>query len=228
MPDALLNQADFRELPGTDTDSAALSDKATVLVVDDDHDLLKLLGDILTGQGYRVNVADSGEMALAAVVASPPELILLDIMMSGMNGFEVLSWLRARDESCDIPIIFLSALNETVQRVRGLKLGAIDFISKPFQAEELLARVQLHLGVHQLRLRIEQQRDELCSTLAKVKMLSGFLPICAKCKKIRDDNGYWNQIETYIRDHSEAEFSHGICPECTQVLFPGHPGESSA
>jgi len=208
-----------RELPGPDT--AALNGTVTILAVDDDHDLLKLLSDTLTGQGYRVHVADSGEVALASVVDNPPELILLDIMMPGMNGFEVLRWLKERDASCDIPIIFLSALNQTVQRVKGLKLGAIDFISKPFQIEELLARVQTHLGAHRLRVRVEEQRDELCSALAKLKVLSGFLPICANCKKIRDENGDWNQLETYIREHSEAEFSHGICPECSPTSFPG-------
>lgn len=207
----------------SDLGTAALSDKITILAVDDDHDLLRLLGDTLTGQGYLVQVADSGEMALASVVASPPELILLDIMMPGMNGFEVLRWLKARDASCDIPIIFLSAHNQTVQRVEGLKLGAIDFISKPFEAEELQARVRTHLEAHQLRLRVEQQRDELCSALSRLKILSGFLPICANCKKIRDDNGGWQQLEIYIRDHSEADFSHGVCPECTQILFPGTP-----
>lgn len=209
----------------SDTGTATLSDTITILVVEDDHDLLRLLGDTLTGQGYLVQFADSGEMALASVVASPPDLILLDIMMPGMNGFEVLRWLKARDASCDIPIIFLSAHNQAVQRVKGLKLGAIDFISKPFETEELQARVRTHLEAHRLRLRIEQQRDELCSALSRLKILSGFLPICANCKKIRDENGCWNQVEVYIREHSEADFSHGVCPECTQILFPGHPGK---
>ena len=209
----------------SDSDIATSNGTVTILAVDDDHDLLKLLSDTLTGHGYLVHVADSGEVALASVVDNPPELILLDIMMPGMNGFEVLQWLKERDESCDIPIIFLSALNQTVQRVKGLKLGAIDFISKPFQIEELLARVQTHLGAHRLRVRVEEQRDELCSALAKLKVLSGFLPICANCKKIRDENGDWNQLETYIREHSEAEFSHGICPECSPMSLPGCSGK---
>lgn len=223
MLNARPSAADYREPLGMDT--ATLRDKVTVLAVDDDHDLLKLLSAILTGQGYRVSVADSGEKALASVLASPPELILLDIMMPGMNGFDVLSCLKDRDASYDIPIIFLSAHNGPTQRVKGLKLGAMDFISKPFQAEELLARVQTHLEAHRLRVRVEQQRDELCSALAKVKVLSGFLPICAHCKKIRDDNGSWSQIETYIQEHSGAMFSHGICPGCTRELFPEHSGE---
>jgi len=194
--------------------------RGTILVVDDTHDSLRLLTDILTGQGYRVHPADSGELALASAVASPPELILLDIMMPGMSGFDVIRWLKAREGSRDIPVIFLSALNETSQRVEGLKLGAVDFISKPFQPEELLARVHTHIELRRMHVRLELQADELRAALAKVKLLSGFIPICASCKKIRDDKGYWNQIEVYIRDHSEAIFSHGICPECSKTLFP--------
>jgi PleD family two-component response regulator len=206
----------------TPASAPAASGKGTILAVDDTHDSLKLITDILTAAGYRVHPADSGELALASVVASPPDLILLDIMMPGIGGFEVLRWLKAREGSRDIPVIFLSALNETSQRVEGLKLGAVDFIAKPFQTEELLARVQTHVELRRVRVQLELQADQLRAALAKVKLLSGFIPICANCKKIRDDKGYWGQIETYIRDHSEAEFSHGICPECTKVLYPGY------
>lgn len=199
--------------------------KGTILAVDDIHDSLRILTDILRGNGYRVHAADSGELALASVVVSPPEVILLDIMMPGMNGFDVLRWLKAREGSRDIPVIFLSALNEISQRVEGLKLGAVDFISKPFQTEELLARVHTHVELRRLRVRLDRQADELRAALAKVKLLSGFIPICASCKKIRDDKGYWNQIEVYIRDHSEAVFSHGMCPECTKIYYSDTPGE---
>lgn len=194
--------------------------KGTILAVDDARASLKLLTGILTAEGYEVRPAESGELALASVLAGPPELILLDVVMPGMDGFQVLRWLKARETVRDIPVIIISALTETAQRVEGLKLGAVDFISKPFQAEELLARVQIHLELHRLRVRLEEQAAKLRQALAKVKMLSGLVPICAYCKKIRDDKGFWSQIESYIRDHSEAEFSHGICPECAKTLFP--------
>jgi PleD family two-component response regulator len=210
---------------GSGTDAGTGGSKGTILAVDDTRASLKQLSDILMADGYQVRAVDSGELALASVVLDPPELILLDILMPGINGFDVLRWLKAREQSRDIPIVFLSALNETAQRVEGLKLGAVDFISKPFQPEELLARVQTHLELRRLRVRLEKQADELREALAKVKLLGGLLPICANCKKIRDDTGYWNQIEVYIRDHSEAVFSHGICPECTKVLYPGCSGK---
>jgi len=135
--------------------------KDDILVVDDVHANLKLLTDILAAEGYQVRPADSGEFALAAVVASLPELILLDIRMPGMDGFEVLRRLKAKEETRDIPVILLSAASETGQPAEGLKLGAVDFISKPFQPDELLARVRTHLELFQLRARLEHQAADL-------------------------------------------------------------------
>lgn len=112
-------------------------------------------------EGYRVRSADSGEIALAAVKASPPELILLDILMPGMDGFEVLRQLKAQEESQDIPVIFLSGITEVEQRVDGLKLGAMDFISKPFQHSELLVRVRNQMELFRLRARLERQAADL-------------------------------------------------------------------
>jgi DNA-binding response OmpR family regulator len=223
-------------------------DKGTILVVDDAPANLKLLADTLTPAGYQVLSAESGELALASVAARLPELVLLDIRMPGMGGFEVYRRLKARAETRDIPIIFLSAVTEIVQRVEGLKLGAVDFIAKPFQIEELLARVHTQLELRRLRVQLEQQaaglqrandqlqkemaerirkeqalrekNAELEAALAKVKLLSGLLPICASCKKIRDDKGYWNQVESYVQEHSEATFTHGLCPDCIKILYP--------
>jgi putative two-component system response regulator len=136
-------------------------DEGTILVVDDTHASLKLIKDILAAEGYQVRPADSGELALASVAALPPELILLDILMPGMDGFEVLRRLKARGETCNIPIIILSAITEVEQRVEGLRLGAVDFISKPFQPSELLARVRTHMELFRLRVRLEHQAADL-------------------------------------------------------------------
>ena len=135
--------------------------KGTILIVDDDQSSLKLLAKILTSQGYQVRPADSGELALTAVAAQTPELILLDISMPGIDGFEVLRRLKAIERSRTIPVIFLSAATETEQRVQGFKLGAVDFISKPFQFDELLARVQTHLELFRLQTQLEQRATEL-------------------------------------------------------------------
>lgn len=135
--------------------------KGNILVVDSAHANLKLLTEILVAEGYQVQPADSGEIALASVVASLPELILLAICIPGMDGFEVFRRIKASDESYDIPVIFLSAVTEAEQRVEGLKLGAVDFISMPFQREELLARVRTHLELFQLRSRLAQKATDL-------------------------------------------------------------------
>jgi len=135
--------------------------EGTILVVEDTHASLKLITDILVAEGYQVRPADSGDLALASVEAMPPELILLDILMPGMDGFEVLRRLKAQDETCDIPVIILSSITEVEQRVEGLNLGAVDFISKPYQPDELLARVRTHMELFRLRVQLEQQATDL-------------------------------------------------------------------
>jgi putative two-component system response regulator len=135
--------------------------EGTILVIEDNHDSLKLITNILVAEGYQVRPADSGELALASVEAMPPELILLDVLMPGMDGFEVLRRLKAREETSDIPVIILSAITEVEQRVQGLNLGAVDFISKPFQPDELLARVRTHMELFRLRVQLAQQATDL-------------------------------------------------------------------
>ena len=127
----------------------------TILVVDDELESLKLLTTLLVAEGYQVRPADSGELALASVAAKPPDLILLDVFMPGIDGLEACRRLKAEPRSQNVPIIFLSAAREIEQRVEGLRLGAVDFISKPFRREELLARVATHLELARLRTRLE-------------------------------------------------------------------------
>jgi PAS domain S-box-containing protein len=336
--------------------------KGEILIVDDTHASLKLLTDILTKEGYQVRLADSGERALSSISAKLPDLILLDIRMPGMDGFEVFRRLKAQEDSRDIPVIFLTPSTDMDKRAEGLKLGAADFVSEPFQSEELLARVQTHVELRRLRIRLGLQATELRRSEQQYRslfdnMLDGFayckmlydennqpvdfiyldvnrsfeqltglknvigkpvsevipgikelspelfesygrvastgkperfkfdlkslnqwllisvyspekgyfvavfdnitehkraemalreseekfrillentpLPIaysnkdgvitfrniCAHCKKIRDDKGYWNQVEEYIVGHTDAQFSHGICPECGNKLY---------
>jgi DNA-binding response OmpR family regulator len=191
-----------------------MNDKGTILAVDDTPANLKLLVDTLSAEGYQVRSLDSGEQAIAEIVARPPELILLDIHMQGMDGLQVCRWLKAQEKLRDIPVMFISAASEMKDRVEGLRLGAVDYIPKPFQREEMLARVHTHLELSRLRTRQGKLIQELEAALASVRQLRGLLPICASCKNIRDDKGYWSQIEVFISEHSDAEFSHGLCPVC--------------
>jgi len=133
----------------------------TLMVVDDTHESLALLNTILTAAGYRVRPAHSGRLALASVAAHPPDLILLDIRMPGMDGLEVCQRLKADEASKHIPIILVSAHAQSQEWLAGLRLGAADYITKPFQAEELLARVRVHLELSQTHLALKQQAVEL-------------------------------------------------------------------
>jgi DNA-binding response OmpR family regulator len=136
-----------------------------ILAVDDTPASLKLLTDTMTAEGYQVRAALSGELALEATASEPPELVLLDIRMPGMDGFEVSRRLKARPETRDIPVIFISALSETVDKVLGFELGAVDYVTKPYQREELLARVRTHLELHRLRQHFEGMVDERTAEL---------------------------------------------------------------
>lgn len=201
--------------------------EANILVVDDKPANLHLLVAMLSRQGYRVRPVRSGKLALSSVNASPPDLILLDINMPEMNGYEVCRVLKESEMVRDIPVIFISALDEVLDKVEAFKVGGVDYITKPFQVEEVLARIKTHLALRNLQKEIarqlEEQRrlnEELRQALEQVKTLSGLIPICASCKNIRDDEGFWHDVEVYIEDHSEANFSHGICPACKQKLYP--------
>ncbi len=134
---------------------------AEILVVDDISANLKLLTDILTGQGYRVRPATTGRLALRSVAFRLPDLILLDVKMPDMDGYEVCLALKAEEKSSDIPVIFISALDATKDKVRGFAVGCVDFITKPFQAEEVLARVETHLALRRLQKQLERQNAQL-------------------------------------------------------------------
>lgn len=143
------------------------NDSAQVLVVDDTPANLKLLAEILANHGYRVRPASNGRLALRSVAAAPPDLILLDITMPDMDGYEVCAELKAQERSRDIPVIFISALNDTADKLRGFEAGGIDYITKPFQAAEVLARVETHLSLRRLQLKIEAQNIQLHLEIAE-------------------------------------------------------------
>jgi PleD family two-component response regulator len=193
-----------------------------ILIVDDTPENLTVLRKMLAEQGYLVRPALSGEIALKAVQADPPDLILLDIIMPRMDGYEVCRKLKADEKVRHIPIIFISALNELEDKVKAFSEGGVDYITKPFQTEEVLARVNTHISLHSCQRRLEENNVELQEALGEVKQLRGFLPICSSCKSIRDDQGYWKSIETYISNHSEATFTHSICPDCINKFYPDY------
>ncbi len=136
-----------------------------ILAVDDTPSSLRLLTDILTGEGYEVRSAINGELALHAAKAQPPQLVLLDVSMPEMDGFEVCRRLKQEPRLHDIPVIFVSALSETHEKIKGFDFGGVDYVTKPFQREELLARVRTHLELHNLRNNLEEMVHERTDSL---------------------------------------------------------------
>ncbi len=136
-------------------------DRAALLIVDDNATNLHVLSDVLDDAGFEVRIAQNGEMALQKVEYDPPELILLDVMMPGLNGFETCERLKSNPKTAEIPVIFMTALSETVDKVRGLNLGAVDYITKPFQQDEVLARVRTHLQISRLTKSLANQNLQL-------------------------------------------------------------------
>jgi putative nucleotidyltransferase with HDIG domain len=136
-----------------------VADKITILAVDDTPESLKLLTDILREEGYAVRSAINGALALSAAINHPPELVVLDVRMPEMDGFEVCRRLKAHPATREVPVIFVTALSETEEKVRGFALGAVDFVTKPYQREELLARVRTHLEIEHLRNHLEALVD---------------------------------------------------------------------
>jgi two-component system sensor histidine kinase/response regulator len=143
--------------------------KALILIVDDNRKNLKLLGQILREEGHNITLAEDGERALIATSAKKPDLILLDIMMPGMNGFKVCKRLKKEDETKDIPVIFLTAKNDKKDVIDALRLGAVDYITKPFDTDELLTRVNTHLELKIARDTIATQKADLENVNAALK-----------------------------------------------------------
>ncbi|MGB0383554.1 MAG: hybrid sensor histidine kinase/response regulator [Ardenticatenaceae bacterium] len=143
--------------------------RATILIVDDTPANLRLLAGLLTSRGYVVRPARNGEMALLCAQTLLPDLILLDIMMPGMDGYEVCKQLKTNQQTSDIPVIFLSALNEVANKVKAFSVGGVDYITKPFQMAEVLARVETHLAMQNLQKQLKEKNKALESTLLELQ-----------------------------------------------------------
>ena len=188
-----------------------------VLIAEDDPVSAKLLTTLLSKWEYDVVVAENGDDALAALTGDGgPSLAVLDWMMPGLSGLEVCRAVRAAAPQRPMYLILLTRLGKRENIVEGLKAGADDYLAKPFDAAELRARVNSGKRVVTLDAELRQRVRELEDALVKVKQLRGLLPICSYCKKIRDDQDYWHQVESYVAHHTDARFSHSICPACLE------------
>jgi DNA-binding response OmpR family regulator len=189
-----------------------------VLVADDEATSRHLIQAILTGWGFEVLMAAEGGEALDILGASsPPEIVLLDWMMPGADGLEVCRRIRAAKPQATTYIILVTARGGLENVVQGLEAGADDYLTKPFDPRELRARLRAGVRIVQLQDALLERYHQLEESLKRVKQLQGLLPICSYCKKIRNDRNYWEQVDAYVASHSEAQFSHGVCPECYEL-----------
>lgn len=208
---------------------------ATVLFVDDEQFVLNSLERFLIHEPYVKKFAISGWMALSILETEPVHVIVSDMRMPQMDGVALLK--TVKEKWPDVVRIALSAHASTPQLLASINTGEVyRYLTKPLDSPDEIRGV-LTQAIEVSVLRRERQRmtaelecrnRELEERLAQVKRLEGLLPICAACKKIRDGKGYWQQIEQYIGEHSQAVFSHGICPDCMQKLYPGYCDENNA
>lgn len=186
-----------------------------VLVADDEPVSRTVVGAMLKKAGYLVTVANDGDQAWSQLTsADPPAIALLDWEMPGLNGPEVVSRIRGRDVPTPTYVILLTSRDSSADIVAGLKAGADDYVTKPADQDELIARVNVGARVVQLQSALAERVRSLEEALANVKALQTLLPMCAYCKAIRNDQNYWEKVETYFHDHSGVSFSHSYCPTC--------------
>jgi DNA-binding response OmpR family regulator len=192
-----------------------------ILIAEDDCTSRTLLARVLKNVGHEVVETVSGTDALKKMLEpDAPRLAVLDWMMPEMDGLEVIRRVRQRQTDRPPYLIMLTAKGEKTDIIAGLEAGANDYLAKPFNAGELRARVEVGRRMIEMQDVLADKVEELRQAIEQIKTLRGIVPICGHCKQIRDDEGYWHQLEVYVRDRTEAEFSHGICPQCMEKLYP--------
>ncbi len=235
-----------------------------VLVVEDSPTQAEELRLILESRQYSVCLAPNGRNALEQLDRIRPEVVITDILMPEMDGYELCRNIKASEKWKTIPVMLLTALSDPEDVIKGLECKADAFLNKPYDRSYLLSRIQhiilnreirktesMQMGVEIIfrekkyfitsdrlqilnlllstfeaavhkNIELEKVNRELKHTLETVKHLRGLLPICSSCKKIRNDSGYWQHVEAYISEHTDVDFTHGICPDCIRRIYPGY------
>ena len=184
------------------------------LVADDDRGATAIVSRAMAGWGFSVDVALDGESAWQSLRDSAPSLAIIDWEMPGVDGPELCRRIRSTPQLAHLYVILLTARSSRTDLVLGLEAGADDYLVKPVDPTELHARVRVGERVVALQKRLAEKVKELEASLARVKQLGGLLPICCYCKRIRNDENYWERVEVFVTEHSNAKFTHGICPSC--------------
>ena len=192
-----------------------------ILIAEDDATSRIVLASILRGEGFDVTSAEDGGAAWQLLQQpGAPSLAIVDLMMPGLDGLELVRRVRALPNAVPPYLIIVSTKDDKADVVAGLGAGANDYLTKPYDAGELRARIEVGRQLIDARIALNEKVEELELALKEVRTLKGIVPICASCKNVRDDQGYWNRVETYLNEHTEAEFSHAVCPDCMKRLYP--------
>jgi two-component system, response regulator PdtaR len=187
--------------------------KPQILIVEDEAFIAQDIRQRLQGLGYCV-VAYTGQAEEAVRMARDlkPDLVLMDVMLADeMDGIQAAKQIRKLHQ---IPVVYLTAYSDRETLERAKLTEPFGYILKPFESRDLESTIEMALYRHRMEREREQLIEQLQEALASIKTLRGLLPICSYCKKIKDDDGYWNQVEAYVAKYSQASFSHGMCPEC--------------
>ncbi len=198
--------------------------KMSVLIAEDDFMVAEAIQKEVEDLGYTVvGKAPDGRRAVEMTKSLQPDAVLMDIKMPDMDGLEAT--LRIY-QTCPTPVVILTAYDSPDLVEQAGEVGAGAYLVKMPRAREIergltiaVARFDDMMELRRLNAELQSRNEALQAALDKVKQLSGMLPICANCKKIRNDEGYWQDVAVYVRDHSEAEFTHGICPDCAKELY---------
>ncbi len=191
-----------------------------ILIAEDDRTSYLLLDAILKKWGYDVVLTHNGEEAWRAMQGeNPPVIAIVDWMMPEMNGVEFCRKVRKSPTLAPAYIILLTGRRQKDEVVAGLEAGANDYMRKPFDRGELHARVRVGERVIELQSALVKRVKDLQDALSQVKTLQGLLPVCSFCKKTRNDKNYWEQLEAYIAQHTQAEIIYGVCPDCREKFI---------
>ena len=197
-----------------------------VLVVDDQPVNLSLIEKILQDLPIRIFKATSGQEAIEVAKKEKLALILMDVQMPYMDGFETAEKIKQLNHTRTIPIIFVTAVGSDAENIkRGYESGGVDYIVKPVTPFVLKSKVQIFLqmdekyeDIDKMLLTLEENNRSVKDTLDSIRHNQGVVPICAWCRKIRNDEGEWEQVEEYIKRISDADLTHGVCPHCASTI----------
>jgi AmiR/NasT family two-component response regulator len=189
-----------------------------VLIAEDDFLVSQMIRRLLEKPGYAVvGEAADGAEAIEMTEALQPDVVVMDIKMPNVDGIEAAQYIQER---CPTPVVVLTAYETQEQVERASEAGVGAYLVKPPNSRDMERAITIAMARFDDMMELRRLNSELQEALDNIRTLRGLLPICASCKKIRDDTGYWHEVEVYVRDHTEAQFSHGLCPDCAKKLYP--------